>query len=68
MNTRPIKDYPSKSSSRDPILTSLVRKFADFLAVTITDIVNMPLSLGVFPDEMKLSYVTSFLKKAHSLP
>jgi hypothetical protein len=49
-----IKECPSKSSSFDRIPTSLVKKFAYFLAVLITDIVNMFLSLGVFPDEMSL--------------
>jgi hypothetical protein len=63
-----IKDCPSKSSSRDPIPTSLVRKLADFLAVPITDVVNMSLSLGVFPDEMKLAYVTPLLKKPTLCP
>jgi hypothetical protein len=63
-----IKECPSKSSSFDRIPTSLVKKFADFLAVLITDIVNMSLSLGVFPDEMKLAYVTPLLKKPSLYP
>ena len=58
-----IKDCTSKSSTRDPIPTSLLKRFAVYLAVPITSIVNMSLSCGVFPDEMKLAYVTPLLKK-----
>ena len=58
-----IKACPSKSSLRDPIPTPLLKKFADFLAVPITLIVNMSISSGVFPDEMKIAYVTPLLKK-----
>ena len=41
----------------------LVKKFADVLAIPITHIVNLSLSSGVFPDEMKLAFVTPLLKK-----
>ncbi len=58
-----IKACPSKSSLRDPISTPLLKKFADFLAVSITLIVNMSISHGVFPDQMKIAYVNLFLKK-----
>ena len=58
-----IKACPSKSSLRDPIQTPLLKKFADFLAVLITLFVNMSISSGVFPDEMKIDYVTPLLKK-----
>ena len=58
-----IKECPSKSSSRDPIPTSLLKKFADVLAIPITSIVNLSLSSGIFPDEMKLAFVTPLLKK-----
>ncbi len=58
-----IKECPSKSSSRDPISTSLLKKFADVLAIPITSIVNLSLSSGVFPEEMKLAFVTPLLKK-----
>jgi len=58
-----IKECPSKSSSRDPIPTSLLKKFAEYLAVPIAAIVNLSLSIGVFPDEMKLAFVTPLLKK-----
>ncbi len=43
-----IKACPFKSSLRDPIPTPLLKKFADFLAVPITLIVNMSISNRVF--------------------
>ena len=58
-----IKECPSKSSSRDPIPTSLLKKFADVLVIPITSIGNLSLSSGVFPEEMKLFFVTCLLKK-----
>ena len=58
-----IKECPSKSSSRDPIPTSLFKKFADVLVIPITSIVNLSLSSGVFPEEIKLAFVTPLLKK-----
>ena len=51
-----IKECPSKSSSRDPIPTSLLKKFADVLAVLIASIVNLSLSSGILPGEMKLAF------------
>ena len=54
---------PLQVSSLDPIPSSLLKKFADVLAIPITSIVNFSLSSGVFPDEMKLAFVTPLLKK-----
>jgi hypothetical protein len=61
-----IKVCPSKSCLHDPIPTPLLKKFADFLVWPITLIVNMSISQGVFPDEMK-SLCYSPLEKAFSL-
>jgi hypothetical protein len=58
-----IKECPSKSSSHDPIPTSLLKKFADVLAVPIASIVNLSLSSGILPGEMKLALVSPLLKK-----
>ena len=63
-----IKACPSKSSLRDPIPTPLLKNYADFLAVPITSIVNLSISRGVFPDEMKIAYVTPILKKPSLCP
>jgi hypothetical protein len=51
-----IKVCSSKSSTRDPIPTSLLKRFADNLAIPIIAIVNSSLSSGIFPDDMKLAY------------
>ncbi len=50
-----VKSCPTKSSPRDPIPTFLLKKLLYVLAPPITNIVNMSLSSGVFPDEMKLA-------------
>ena len=63
-----IKDCPSKSSTRDPIPTSLLKRFADHIAIPITTIANLSLASGIFPDEMKLAYVTPLLKKPGLCP
>ncbi len=54
---------PCKSCSLDPIPTALLRECLDLLLPVITDIVNMSLSNGSFPDEYKLALVTPLLKK-----
>ena len=63
-----VKNCPAKSSPRDPIPTFLLKKLLHVLASPITKIVNMSLSSGVFPDEMKLALVTPLLKKAGLSP
>ncbi len=55
---------PSKSSLRDPIPTFLLKEFSDILVHPITNIINLSLSSGIFPDEMKLAFVTPLLKKS----
>ena len=54
---------PSKSSLRDPIPTFLLKDFSDILVHPITNVINLSLSSGIFPDEMKLAFVTPLLKK-----
>ena len=54
---------PSKSSLRDPIPTFLLKDFSDIL-VHNTNVINLSLSSGIFPDEMKLAFVTPLLKKS----
>jgi hypothetical protein len=63
-----IKVCPSKSSARNPIPTSLLKRYADHLAIPIATMVNLSLSSGIFPDEMKLAYVTPLLKKTGLCP
>jgi hypothetical protein len=59
-----MRSCPAKSSTRDPIPTGLVRKLAYVLATSIACLVNLSLSTGVFPDEMKLAHVLPLPKKA----
>ena len=54
---------PCKSCSSDPIPTDLLRQCLDLLLPVITDIINMSLSNGSFPDDYKLALVTPLLKK-----
>jgi hypothetical protein len=55
---------PTKSSPRDPIPTSLLKELLPVLAPSLLRLVNLSLSTGVFPDEMKLALVTPLLKKS----
>lgn len=59
----PIFQSPTKSSHLDPIPTFLLKKFSYILAVPITKLVNISLSLGVLPENIKLAVVTPLLKK-----
>jgi hypothetical protein len=60
-----VMSSPLKSFLCDPIPTSLLRKCIDYLAVPI---LNLSLSCGVFPDEIKLALVTPLLKKPSLCP
>jgi hypothetical protein len=54
----------SKFSLRDSIPTFLLKEFSDILVHPITNIINLSLSSGIFPDEMKLLFVIPLLKKS----
>ena len=58
-----IAHSPTKSSPLDPVPKFLLKKFTNVLVEPITKLVNLSLSLGVFPDYMKLAVVTPLLKK-----
>ena len=47
----------SKSCSSDPVPTWLLKEHLDVLLPVITDIVNLSLKSGVFPDEMNHAMV-----------
>jgi hypothetical protein len=55
-----ILSCPSKSSSLDPI-PAFVLKFLPTLAPSIMNTINMSLSSGIFPHEMKLFLITPLL-------
>ena len=54
---------PTKSCSLDPWPTFLVKENIDYLIPSITNIVNLSLSDGVFPDTFKKAVVTPLIKK-----
>ena len=54
---------PTKSCSLDPWPTFLLKDCLDILIKPITELVNMSLSSGVFPDEFKQAIVTPLIKK-----
>ena len=56
--------YDSRIEISTLITTFLLLEFADLLLHPITKIINLSLSSGVFPDEMKLALVTPVLKKS----
>jgi len=55
---------PNKQSDSDPILTCFLRQCASILVSTITNIVNISLSLGEFHPILKQSVISPVLKKA----
>ena len=54
---------PSKTCDLDPIPTELLKSCLDVLLVPITQIVNLSLISGTFPDIFKTSHVIPLLKK-----
>lgn len=59
-----IKSSPSKSCNLDPIPTWLLKEHSDIIGPVITKIINLSLSLGQVPCEMKLAHVKPILKKS----
>ena len=58
-----IINSPSKTCDLDPIPTELLKSCLDVLLVPITQMVNLYLISGVFPDIFKTSHVMPLLKK-----
>ncbi len=58
-----IMQSPTKSCSLDPWPTFLVKDCLDILVKPLTQIINMSLSEGVFPDQFKSAIVTPLIKK-----
>jgi hypothetical protein len=59
-----VKSSPSKQCSLDPIPTWLLKDLLDILASPITFIVNLSLTSGTVPSDMKHALVRPLLKKA----
>ena len=58
-----IINSPSKTCDLNPIRTELLKSCLDVLLVPITQMVNLSLISGVFPDIFKISHVMPLLKK-----
>ena len=56
---------PNKSCELDPILTEILKHILPCILELITDIVNLSLDNGVFPDTLKVALVKPLLKKAN---
>ena len=52
-----------KSCDLDPLPTKLLKSCLDILLTPITNIVNLSLESGSFPDVLKVSHITPLLKK-----
>ena len=58
-----IRNSPFKTSSLDPIPSSLLKDVLPEILPQLVELVNLSLATGVFPDEMKLATITPILKK-----
>ena len=56
---------PNKSCKLDPILTNLLKQILPCVLQLITNIVNLSLDNGMFPDTLKMALVKPLLKKAN---
>src|SRR5207244_12730545 len=64
---RAITSSSNATCPLDPISTHLLKSCFDSLILPITNIINLSLSNGIFPDTFKSAIVTPLYKK-HSLP
>jgi hypothetical protein len=58
-----LSQSPATDCDLDPISTSLLKQCASVLLPTITNIINLSLSFGIFPDQFKSCSVHALLKK-----
>ena len=58
-----LSQSPDTNCDLDPIPTSLLRQCSSVLLPTITQIINLSLSTGIFPDQFKSCSVLPHLKK-----
>ena len=60
-----ISNSPNTSCDLDPIPTTLLKKCNQAILPTITNIINLSLSTGVFPDQFKSCSLHPLLKKSN---
>ncbi len=58
-----LNSSPDKQCCLDPIPTHLLKKCSSVLLPTVTNIINLSLSTGCFPDSFKKSLITPLIKK-----
>ena len=58
-----IMSSPFKNYSLDPVPSFLIKKIVDILLPSMTTLVYLSLSTGVFPESMKCDIVKPLLKK-----
>ena len=58
-----IKSSPQKSCSLDPWPIFLILEYIDILIIPVTQIINLSLIEGTFPEDFKKALVTPLLKK-----
>ena len=58
-----VMECPTKSCALDPWPTFLLKDCLDILVKPLTQLVNLSLSRGVFPDKFKTAIITPLLKK-----
>ena len=58
-----LSQSPDKQCDLDPLPTFLLKRCSRALSTTITNIINLSLSTGTFPDSFKHSVLTPLLKK-----
>ena len=54
---------PKSSSGHDNISTRLLKDLAPYIASTLTLIINQSLSVGIFPDRLKIAKILPLYKK-----
>lgn len=63
-----VKACPNKSCALDPIPISLLKQLVHILAVPLVSLINMSLSSGYFPTDLKTGIVFLLLKKVNLCP
>jgi len=57
---------PDTNCDLDPIPTSVLKQCSDILLPTITNIINLSISKGIFPDKLQSCFVHPHMKKSIS--
>jgi len=61
-----LSQSPDTNCDLDPISTTLLIQCSHILLPTITNVINLSLSTGIFPDQFKNCYWPSFVFSSHT--